>query len=128
MQFIECILLSRSQILRGSMLVCLFVCLRFPYHSRISSLIWRRHHYWWKAANFDLNVCSALIAIEQWGFFSVPHLLWHKSSVYNGHLRGQVTVPLIAERWAVELSLLPLSLKATEKVPRMKLCIIYPYK
>ena len=31
-----------------------------------------------KAANFDL--CSALIAIEQWGFFSVPHLLWHGAS------------------------------------------------
>ena len=28
-----------------------------------------------KDANFDL--CSALMAIEQWGFFSVSHLLWH---------------------------------------------------
>ena len=27
------------------------------------------------AANFDL--CLALMANEQWGFFSVPHLLWH---------------------------------------------------
>ena len=36
------------------------------------SLIWRRHHCRWRAANFDL--CSALMAIEQWGFFSVPHL------------------------------------------------------
>ena len=54
------------------------------------SLIWRRHHYWFRAANFDL--CSALEAIEQWGFFSVPHLLWHYwASVYNGHLRGPVT-------------------------------------
>ena len=43
----------------------------------------------WRAANFDL--CSALMAIEQWGFFSVPHLLWHGASVYNGHLRGTIT-------------------------------------
>ena len=47
------------------------------------SLIWRRHHYRWRAANFDL--CSALLAIEQWWSFSVSHLLWHGASVYNGH-------------------------------------------
>ena len=28
--------------------------------------------------------CSALMGIEQWGFLSVPHLLWHGASVYNG--------------------------------------------
>ena len=33
---------------------------------------------------FDL--CSALIAILQWGFFSMPHLLWHGASIYYGHL------------------------------------------
>ena len=27
------------------------------------------------------NLCSALMAIEQWGFFSVAHLLWHEASV-----------------------------------------------
>ena len=37
-----------------------------------------------RAANFDL--CSALMTTEQWGFFSVPHLLWHGASAYNGHL------------------------------------------
>ena len=58
--------------------VCFFVCLWFFVQSENFSLIWRRHNYWWKAANFDL--CSALIAIEQWGFFSVPHLLWHGAS------------------------------------------------
>ena len=31
-------------------------------------------------SNFDL--CSVLMAIEQWGFYSVPHLLWHGASVY----------------------------------------------
>ena len=37
----------------------------------------------------------ALMAIEQWGFFSVPHLLWHWAYVYNGHLRG----PVILAYW-----------------------------
>ena len=67
------------------------------------SLIWRRHHYRIRATNFD--TCSALMAIEQWGLFSVPHLLWHGAPVYNGHLRGPVTLTPIAERLAVELSL-----------------------
>ena len=43
------------------------------------------------ASNFDLN--SALIAIELWGSFSVPHLLWHGSSVYvyDGQIRRPMT-------------------------------------
>ena len=84
----------------------IFVCLFFiPLES--FSLIWRRHHYRWRVAKFDL--CSELMAIEQWGFFSVPLLLWHGTSVYNGHLRGPVTITLVAERLAVELSLLALA-------------------
>ena len=67
------------------------------------SLKWSRHHYRWRAANFDL--CSALMAIEQWGFFCVPHLLWLGASVYNDHLRGSVTLTPFAERLTVELSL-----------------------
>ena len=43
------------------------------------------------------------MAMEQWGFFSVPHL--RGTSVYNGHLRGPVTLTPIAERLAGELSL-----------------------
>ena len=35
---------------------------------------------------------QALMAIEQWCFFNVPRLLWHRSSVYNVHLRGPVTL------------------------------------
>ena len=42
------------------------------------SLIWRRHHCRWRTANFDIY--SALMTIEQWGFFIVPHLVWHGSS------------------------------------------------
>ena len=53
----------------------LFVWLGFYVPLENFSLIWRRHNYRWRAANFDL--CSALMAIEQWEFFSMPHLLWH---------------------------------------------------
>ena len=81
----------------------MFVCLGFIVPLENFSLICRRHHNWWRVANFDL--CSALMAIEQWGFFSVPHLLWHGVSVYNYHLRGPVPLTPIAERLAVELSL-----------------------
>ena len=35
----------------------------------------------------------------------MPHLLWHGASVYDGHLRGPVTLAPNAERLAVELSL-----------------------
>ena len=64
-------------------------CLEFFVPLENFSLIWGRHHFRWKAANFDL--CSALMAIEQWWFFSVSHLLWHRASVYNGH-RGPMTL------------------------------------
>ena len=83
--------------------VCLFVLYGFYVQLENFSLIWRRHHYWWKVDNFDL--CSALMAIEQWGFFSVPDLQWHGSSFYNGHLRGPVRLTPIAGRLAVELIL-----------------------
>ena len=44
-------------------------------------------------------------AMEQWGFFSVSQLLWNGASVYNGHLRGRVTLTPNAERLADERSL-----------------------
>ena len=58
-----------------------FVCLLENF-----SLIWRHHYY----QCFDL--CSALMAIEQLGFFSMPHLLWHRISIYNGNLQKPVTL------------------------------------
>ena len=78
---------DKSESRRGYFFVCLFGIYR---PTREFSLTRRRHHYWWRAANF--NLCSALIAIEQWGFFSVQHLLWHKASVYNCHFWGPVTL------------------------------------
>ena len=56
-----------------------------------------------KACTFYL--CSALMAIELWGIFSMPHLLWHGPTLHNGHLRGPVTLTTVVERLAVELSL-----------------------
>ena len=52
-----------------------FVCMGFFVQIDNYSLIWRRHHYRWRAVKFDL--CLARMAIEQRGFLSVPHLLWH---------------------------------------------------
>ena len=85
----------------------LFVCLGFIIPLENFSLVWRHHHCRWRTANFDL--CSALMAIEQWGFFNLPHLLWHRASIYNGHLGGPVTLTPFAEHLAEELSRLGLS-------------------
>ena len=60
--------------------VCLFVGVFVPFEN--FSLIWRRHHYRWRAANFYPS--STPTVIEQWGSLA-PHLLWHWTSVYNGH-------------------------------------------
>ena len=54
-----------------SLFVCLFVW-GFSSHLR-NVFIWRRCHYRWRPANFDL--CWTFIAIEQWRIFQVPHLL-----------------------------------------------------
>ena len=59
----------------------------------------------WGLSSANFNLCSALKAIEQLGCFSVPSLLWHETSVYNGNLRGHVTLTPIAERLAVDLSI-----------------------
>jgi hypothetical protein len=70
------------------------------------SLVWRRHHFRWRAARFrpmlgaqglwagredvttageglqNLDLCLALRAFEQGGIFIVPHLLWHGGSIF----------------------------------------------
>ena len=81
----------------------LFICLWIFVPIENFSLIWRRHHCRWRDSNFDL--CLALMTIEQWGFFSLPHLLRHVASVYNGHLWEPITLTPIADRLATELSL-----------------------
>ena len=37
------------------------------------------------------------MAIAQWRIFNVPHLLWQGPTLYNGHLRGRVTLTPVAE-------------------------------
>ena len=79
-----------------------FVCLFFVPPENIS-LIWRHHHYRWRTTNFDLN--SKLMAIKQWGFLNVPHLLWHGPTLYDGHILRPLTLTAFAEIVAVGLSL-----------------------
>ena len=75
-----------------------FVCLRFFVPLEHFSLIWYNR---WMAANFDLY--SALMAYEQYNvILNMPQLLWHRSSVYDAHLRGPVTLTPVAQRLAVE--------------------------
>mgnify|MGYP003684331051 CR=1 FL=1 len=80
----------------GNSLHFLFVC--FLSHSRVF------HSY-----GEVLRILTC--ALHSWplssdgSLISVPHLLWHWSSVCNGYLRGPVTLTPIAERLAVELSL-----------------------
>ena len=81
--------------------VSCFVCLRFYVPLENVEFKWRRDHYQWSVANFEL--CTALIAIEQWSltkFFSWPNVLWHRASVYNNYLREPVKLTLVVQRVA----------------------------
>ena len=73
---------------------CLFVC-SFTPHSSIKNL--------YMYNNFLPT--STLMAIEQWGFFNMPHLLWNRASFYNDHLRGPITLTPIVQHLTVELPL-----------------------
>ena len=61
------------------------------------SLISKHHHYWWKAA-FFFYLCMALLVIEQWGFLSVLHRVWHNQTVFIGHLWAPVTLIPVTKR------------------------------
>ena len=43
-------------------------------------LIWIWHYYRWKSSNFD--PWPALIVLELWRLFSLPHLLWHGPGIH----------------------------------------------
>ena len=81
-------------------LVC-FVCLGFFVQFKNCSLIWRRSHYRGRAAIFHLRL--ALRAIEQWGFFSLPHQLWHGAPVYprsrDTNVVERIAVELLPVKW-----------------------------
>ena len=76
------------------MFVYLFVWLGLFVPLENFSLIWGRQNYRWRATHFDLY--SALMTIEQWGCFNVPHLLWHGPFLYKGHLRGPLALTPVA--------------------------------
>ena len=99
----------------------MIVCLGFIVPLEIFSLMWKRHHYRWRDENFDL--CTALMTIEQWGFFSVPHLLRHGTSVYYGHFRGPVTLtPLSTKQWSCHYLFLQVrSVAAWIRAPNLSL-------
>ena len=65
-----------------------YVCLGFIVPLDNLSLIWRRLHFRWRVAYVDL--CSALMAIELWGFFAC-NTYCGTASVYIRHLRGPIT-------------------------------------
>ena len=87
----------------GTKYALAFVC-GLSYHSRIFTQM-ETSPLPMKGCKFWPMLDPPLMAIEQWGFLSVPHLLRHGASFYNGHLRGPVTLTPIAERLAVKLSL-----------------------
>ena len=62
------------------------------------ALIWRRHLCRWRAENVDL--CSALMAIEQWGFFSVSHILWHFIMVISKNPWHSYMYSSICGKWS----------------------------
>ena len=51
-----------------------------------------------KGFKFFFYLCSALMASERWGFFSVPYLLWHGTFIIM-----VILLTHIAERLAMEL-------------------------
>ena len=63
----------------------------------------------------DFTIAGKYLQI--WWFFSGPHLLWHGTFVYNGHLQGPMTLTPIAKRLALKLSL-PL-LTAWDRLSRL---------
>ena len=99
--------------------ICLLIWFEFIVPLGNFSLILRCHHYRRRAANYDLYL--ALMTIELWGLFSVPHLLWHRASVYNGHLRGRATMTPVAERLAFR-TLTPKLLHSRPCSNRLRYC------
>ena len=92
---------------KGLLSVCLFW--NFSSHSGILNLFGDVTIAGEELQNFDL--CSALMAIERWGFISLQHLWLGHPFIMNGHLRGPVTLSPNAERLAVKLSLHVLTTK-----------------
>ena len=83
-------------------------------HLETSTLPEKRCKFW------PLHVTYGHWAVR---FFSMPHLLWHGASVYNGHVRGPVTLAFVAESVAAAIRtpkppLAGQTLKPTAQPPR----------
>ena len=65
---------------------CLFVCLFVRVFRPTREFFTHMDTSWlpMKGCKVWPTVCSALMAIEQRGFFSMPRLLWHWDTVYEG--------------------------------------------
>ena len=59
--------------------VCLFVCLSGVFN--LFRAIFTCYHPWWRTSNFDLN--WELLAIEHWGFCSMHHIQWQRTSIFK---------------------------------------------
>ena len=77
-------------------------------------LFWVYRHIWELFTHMDMTIAgealrnltyarNSVVAVV--GFFNVPHLLWNGLTLYNGHLRGPVTLTPIPVRLTVVLSL-----------------------
>jgi hypothetical protein len=64
----------------------LFVYLLLCVPLKNFSLVWRRHHYRWRASKYRPTL--ALRAFEQGGIFIVPHLPWHGTFVFLVSFEG----------------------------------------
>ena len=76
--------------------------LRLFFSRGVFENFWRHCHFRSRAANFDL--CSAFMAIEQWGIFNVPHLLWHEPT-FIMVISVDPWLSHVVECLAIELSL-----------------------
>ena len=75
----------------------LFVCLWVYVPLENSSFIWRQ-----KLQMKGFQCWPILGILDYWAvsqFLTVPHLLWHCFCVYNGHLRGSVTLASVPNDW-----------------------------
>ena len=100
--FFYSVMASKLNLMSFTLYMFASVCLKFFVSLYNFSSILEMSSLQVTACNVD--ICSALMAIEQWEFVIVPHLMWHGASVYNGHLRWSMTLTYIAERLAMELS------------------------
>ena len=58
-------------------------------------------------------------------FFSLPHILWHWASVYNGHIRWLVALTPVAERFKLSLPIFTIGLSGLDANTQPFACEVY---